>query len=95
MNLSKLIERAYVGVQAEADQANAGIVEQVARSRESYGHFITVIECVLENPESMRSMDANDLECIADIFVYSAINVVQAARERMCKELGNNERNGQ
>jgi len=85
-DLDKAIERATVGLQAEADQLDATLVDDLV-SDSAFRRFILTIRAVNQNPEALRALPARDLEVVAYLFSRSAVPIINAVRERR-KELG-------
>jgi type IV secretory pathway TrbF-like protein len=82
MNIDEQLRRSNITVQAEADQLDALLVDEIAKSDERFARFIELVRAVTHDPEVLRVLLPSDLDPIAYLFTGGAVRIINAARER-------------
>lgn len=87
MSIDEEYRRSALSVQAEGDQLDAMLVDDIAATDDSFLRFLKLIETVNNEPEMLRVLLASDLEQVAYLFTRSAVDIITMVRERR-KEIG-------
>jgi hypothetical protein len=82
MNIDEQLRRSNITVQAEADQLDALLVDEIGKSDESFARFLAMVRAVNGNPEVLRVMLPSDLDQVSYLFTRSSVEIINAVRER-------------
>ena len=82
MNIDEEIRRSKITVQAEQDQLDALLVDEITKTDDSFARFLHMVRAVNHDPEVLRVLLPSDLDKVSFLFTRSAVEIIHAVRER-------------